>query len=228
MTKPKEARSAMAANKPNNVLTVEQTREETGAQAMARKLLEPHLSHAVTASTFASKALGNDFEAPGIGDFIDHLESVTTKAETGDVAIASRLLAAQALTLDNMFTEFARRAAVNMGEYLEAAERYGRLALKAQSNCRTTLEALAKLHQPREQTVKHVQVNDGGQAVVADHFHTGGKENAKTIKQSDATGATGECAALPGQDPQRNGVPIPCSEREKALQDARRDEPGSA
>jgi hypothetical protein len=37
-----------------------------------------------------------------------------------------------------------------MSEYLDAAERYGRLAMKAQGNCRATLEALAKLHQPRE------------------------------------------------------------------------------
>lgn len=60
---------------------------------------------------------------------------------------------------------------MNLGEYPQAMERYTRLALKAQGNCRATLEALAKLHQPREQTVKHVHVNEGGQAVVADHFH---------------------------------------------------------
>ncbi|OYU35259.1 MAG: hypothetical protein CFE35_09710 [Novosphingobium sp. PASSN1] len=43
--------------------------------------------------------------------------------------------------------------------------RYMRLALKAQAACRSTLEALARLHQPREQTVKHVHVSEGGQAV---------------------------------------------------------------
>lgn len=36
---------------------------------------------------------------------------------------------------------------------------------------RATLEALAKLHQPREQTVKHVHVNEGGRAIVADQIH---------------------------------------------------------
>lgn len=75
------------------------------------------------------------------------------------------------VTLESMLAELARRAANTMGEYINAAEHYGRLALKAQSNCRATLEALAKLHQPREQTVHHVPVNEGGQAVVADHFH---------------------------------------------------------
>jgi hypothetical protein len=80
-------------------------------------------------------------------------------------------LAAQAITLDNMFTEFARRACLNMGEYVNATDTYARLALKAQSNCRATLEALAKFHQPREQTVRHVHVHEGAQAVVADQFH---------------------------------------------------------
>ena len=107
-----------------------------------------------------------------------------------------------------MFTEFARRVGINMGQYLEAAERYMRLALKAQGNCRATLEALARLHQPREQTVKHVHVNEGGQAVVADqfHHHTGVSENGKSIKQSDATGATGDMrrAASPGPARERS------------------------
>jgi hypothetical protein len=64
--------------------------------------------------------------------------------------------------MDSMFTEFARRAAINMGQYLETAERYGRLAMKAQGNCRATLETLAKLHQPREQTVQHVRAASPG------------------------------------------------------------------
>src|SRR3546814_10476843 len=100
-----------------------------------------------------------------------------------------------------------------------------RRTLKAQAACRSTLEALARLHQPREQTVKHVHVNEGGQAVVADHFHqhTGDRENGKSVKQSDETGAAGTIAALPSPDPLGNGVPIPSSEGEAARQDARRD-----
>jgi hypothetical protein len=208
---------------PNNTLELEQSANETGAQAMARKVLEPHLRHAVTASAFAGKVLGKDFEGPGLMDYVRHEQSVTAKAESGDLAVASRLLAAQAVTLDAMFTELARRVALNMGEYINAAERYGRLALKAQTNCRATLESLAKLHQPREQTVRHVHVAEGGQAVVADHFHAGGPGNGKSIKQSHAAVAAGECAALPSPDPKRDGVPVPGGKRKAALQNARRD-----
>ena len=101
-----------------------------------------------------------------------------------------------------------------------------RLALKAQANCRATLEALAKLHQPREQTVKHVHVNQGGQAIVADniHQHAGGRKNGKSNEQSHATGAAGESPALLGADPQGNGVPIPGGEGPETVPDARRDQ----
>src|SRR3546814_11021539 len=66
-------------------------------------------------------------------------------------------------------------------------------------------------------------VNEGGQAVVADHFHqhTGDRENGKSVKQSDATGAAGTIAALPSPDPLGNGVPIPSREGAAAMQDAR-------
>ena len=217
---------------PNNALTVEQTTDETGAQAMARKVLDPGFRHAVTASSFAGKVLGNSIEHPGLMDYVDHVLKVGGKAEAGDLAVASRLLASQAITLDAMFTELARRAALNMSEYVNAAERYGRLALKAQSNCRATLETLTKLHQPREQTVRHVHVNEGGQAVIADqvHHHTGGRENGQSADQPHTTagGTAGTSAALPSPDAGGNGVPISGSARQAAVQDARRNESGRA
>jgi hypothetical protein len=216
--------------KPNNNLNVEQNPNETGAQAVARKLLEPQLRHALISSAYADKMLGSQIEAPGIMDYVNHMQEVTGMAETGDLSIASRLLASQAITLDAMFTELARRAAINMSEHLEASERYGRLALKAQSNSRATLEALTKLHQPREQTVRHVYVNAGGQAVIADefHHHSEGAGNGKNGKQSHATGKTGGCAALSSSNAQGNGVRIPSGERAQALQNARGDESRSA
>lgn len=144
--------------------------------------------------------------------------------------LASRIFTSQAISLDALFTDMARRSGNNMGRYPDAADRYMRLALKAQAACRSTLEALARLHQPREQTVKHVHVNEGGQAVVADHFHqqTGDRENGKSIKQSDATGPAGTIAALPSPDALGNGVPIPGGERQAALPHARRNESWSA
>lgn len=220
------ARKAKAVSdmKPDNALKVEQKSDETAAQAMARKLMQPAFRNAVAASGFATKMLGSKIEQPGLGDYADYVQLTGEKAAGGDLAMASHILAAQALTLDNMFTELARRAALNMSEYVNAAERYGRLALKAQSNCRATLETLAKLHQPREQTVRHVHVSEGGQAVIADQFHNhaGGKENVESAIQCHTAGAAGTSAALPSPDAGGNGVPISGSARQAAVQDARR------
>lgn len=226
------AKNRKSANgiEANNALIVEQKPEETGAQATARKLLQPALKNAAAASAFASKMMGSNLELPGIGDYADHVHAVSEGAAAGDIAMASKYLSAQAITLDSMFTELARRAALNMGEYMDASERYGRLALKAQSNCRATLEALAKLHQPREQTVRHVHVNEGGQAVIADqfHHHAGASKIGKSIKQSDATAPAGPRAALLSSDASGDGVPISSGERQAAMQDARRHKPRRA
>ncbi len=113
-----------------------------------------------------------------------------------------------------------------MGEYLGATEIYARIALKAQAGSRAAIETLAKLHSPREQTVRHVHVNEGGQAVIADefHHHTGGRENGKSNEQPHATGTgdTGAGPALPCPDPLGPAVPLASGERQRPVPDARR------
>ncbi len=88
----------------------------------------------------------------------------------GEVGLLQRV---QARTLNIMF----RRAAINMGEYLEATETDLRLALKAQAQSRATVEALAEMKNPRAvafvrqaNIARQQQVNNG--APVA-HGHVG-------------------------------------------------------
>lgn len=200
---------------------------ETVGRTLARIMLDPQARNALLATTFNVHGFG-DAERPKMRESNAVMAEQLERTGQGDLSLASRIHTAQALSLDALFTEMARRAYLNMGQYPEAAERYMRLALKAQSACRTTLEALARLHQPREQTVKHVHVNDGGQAVVADHINMGGQGIGKPLKQSDATSPTGASTTLPRPDPLRDGMPIASGERQAAMQDARRDEPGSA
>jgi hypothetical protein len=168
--------------------------------------------------------------SPGLGDYSDIFARAGNAASKGDLKMASEMMIAQALTLDSIFTEMARRMALNMGEYLGATETYARIAMKAQAQSRATLEALAKLHQPREQTVRHVHVNEGGQAVIADQFHNhaGGARNGAIDDQSHgaATGAAGIGPALLGADEGGNGVPIPSCEGPEKVPNAWRDESG--
>lgn len=220
MTKAKAAKP-----EPATTIAVEQSPNETKGQVMARLMLGLPLRHGQVASSYGTQMLGKDAERAGIMDNARYVRKRIEAAADGDMTMASHMLAAQAITLDTMFTALAERAFSNMGQYPQTAERYGRLALKAQANARATLEALTKLHQPREQIVKHVHVNEGGQAVVADefHHHGGGMKNADVIEQCHAAGDTGASPALPGPNPIGGTVPIAGGVGETQMSDARRD-----
>lgn len=197
---------------------------------MARMTLAPGVRHAQIARFMSERVFGETFTT-SINDSTAILKEIMEAAESGDKAMSSQLLAAQAIALDSLFTELVRRSAANMGEYPDAADRYMRLALRAQSNTRTTIEALTKLHQPREQIVKHVHVNDGGKAVVADQFHNHrgeGVGNDQKTNQSHATAAASESTPLLGQDEEGTGVPIASRERPEKVPNARRDKSGGA
>jgi hypothetical protein len=228
----KPARSVQPPEKPMNMagatpridtIRVNRQEGETDDQATARELLDPSTRHSITVLPYISCSVGNTFPLPNAAEFSAAIRLNAEQAQQGNLAFMSRTLTAQALALDAIFGEFSRRAALNMNGHLEAAERYMRLALKAQSNSRATMEALAKLHQPREQIVRHVHVNDGGQAIVAEqvNHYAGGAENAETVEQSHATVPVGECSPLPCQDQEGQRVPVASSERQEALPDAR-------
>ena len=205
-------------------ITLQAGKDEIEAGKMARSMIEPHLRHGIVAAYLAKKSVGELPGTPDLTHFILAIKDKAFQSREGKLGMASDLLTAQALSLDAMMTELMRRSAMNLGDYPLAAERYARLAFKAQSNSRATLETLTKLHQPREQTVRHVHVNQGAQAVVSENFHhyTGGKENGKTDEQPLATGTAGTSKALSSTDTQGNGVPISSGKGSHAMQNARR------
>ena len=157
---------------------------------------------------------------------LEVLNVIAGEVRSGNLDKLTDMLAAQALTLDCMFTEYSRRSLVNAGEHLPATEAYANLAIKAQANCRTTVEALVKTKRGATQTVKVVHVHEGAQAVVADTFNQGGA-GAKSFEQPHTKVANAPVSTLPGPDETRDGVPLPSNE-ERAVSYARRQKPGSA
>jgi len=221
----RKSKAKTPADSPDGSVTATQREGETEGQAIARIVLDPSTRHGVAAAQLLQSVMGKVETNPNSGDYADTLATVAKKAAEGDLAFASRMLANQAVTLDTIFAAMARRMALNMGEYLGATETYARIAMKAQAGSRQAIETLAKLHQPREQTVRHVHVNEGGQAVIADefHHHTGGQQNGQSSEQPHATGTgtAGASPALPCPDPLGEAVPIPSREGQGAMQDAR-------
>ena len=147
--------------------------------------------------TFAAQrfALGIAGEELDLTAMHERMAVTARDAASGDLGALERMLSGQAQTLNIMFTELARRAAMNMGgEHLEATETYLRLALKAQGQCRATVEALAEIKTPRAVAfVKAAQANisNGPQQVNNDAAvsHTRTEDSPKPANEllEDAT-----------------------------------------
>ena len=163
-TNPKPTRKATDAPAPAAVdksrtaqLSVKQGEAEdrTRAGLVARGMV----SNAATVLRFHEA----DFPGLALMEMVRELQAQGEAVNRGDFAVPERLLSAQALTLNAIFGELARRAALNMGEHLDATDRYLRLALKAQSQCRATVETLAAIKNPPVVFARQANINNGGQ-----------------------------------------------------------------
>ena len=92
------------------------------------------------------------------------LDKRIDKIKAGDMSSVEAMLFGQAKVLETMFTSLARRAANQDG--LKQFQVNLTLALKAQAQCRSTLEALAEIKNPRPvQFVKQANMTTGPQQV---------------------------------------------------------------
>lgn len=140
---------------------------ETEAQAMARAVSNP-VSNA-TVTVFQFNQLSGVTGSVDITALQSELAARVMKVHQGEMERPEAILVAQAHTLDALFNSLGQRAAMNFGAgHKDAGETYLRLALKAQSQCRTTLEALAEIKNPtaptfvKQQNIAHnQQVNNG-------------------------------------------------------------------
>ena len=131
-----------------------------------KQTLRPHelvLSPSVQ-STIAIEAWS---KYAGKVDLFELLEGQRTqfkKVQAGDMQPVEAMLYGQAKTLETIFTNLAQRAIGQ--EYLKQFQAYLNMALKAQSQCRATLEALAEIKNPRPIAfVKQANISGGPQQV---------------------------------------------------------------
>lgn len=154
------AKEPTAPTKPRNMLNVVCAPGEKLDDVTARELTRPE----VQAASVIKQYGGENYE---INALVQELTSQVDAVNRGDMGRVGGMLVAQAHTLDELFNTLARRSYLNMnGGYLDAAERYLRLALKAQSQCRATLETLAEVKNPRPVAfVKQANIANGLQQV---------------------------------------------------------------
>jgi len=175
---------------------------EPDAEANARTGLRPTVNAAFLVRTFS--LLSSD--DTDLSALVKELSVQCETTSRGDMRRAEAMLTAQAHSLDAIFAQLARRSAMNMGEYLDAAERYMKLALRAQSQCRATIETLAVIKNPPTVIARQANIAHGPQQVNnCEPSHAGGiqSEPSKLLEQTYGerldTGATGQAV---GRDPE--------------------------
>jgi hypothetical protein len=108
-----------------------------------------------------SQSLGRQDE----NSVIDTLEAQIKNVINNDMTDVEAMLLAQAKALQTIFTELSLRAHANIGEHLSATESYLKLAMKAQNQCRMTLETLATIKNPPVIYARQANIANGPQQV---------------------------------------------------------------
>lgn len=162
----------------SNTLKVPDESGKSRLRLLAEVSLSPVIANATTAKDFSQHIFGEIDLMEAIGIF----KEKAAKVQGGDLADAEAMLMAQASTLDAIFNSLARRAALNVGQHMNAVDLYLRLAMKAQGQCRTTLETLAEIKYPKAATfirqqniANQQQVNNGAEAGFRSNTRTGAR-----------------------------------------------------
>ncbi len=144
-TKKSKAKPAVkptdAKHNPNTLEVAKKT-DETQEDAKARKVIKPSVTGAATIQSF--KNTFGDIDFMGL---IKAMEVQIQAVHDGDMKRTEEMLVVQAHTLEAIFNTLAQLAM--RSDIMPQLETYLRLALKAQSQCRTTLETLAEIKNPQ-------------------------------------------------------------------------------
>src|SRR5205085_7018059 len=153
---------AVQAKEPkSSVLRVVQRPGVTADRMMADIATEGICSNAATAIAFLN------VQQPDLSltDMVESLKAQGRSVSANDFTLQEQMLTAQANTLNAIFGELCRRAAINMGTHLDVTERYLRLAMKGQSQSRVTVETLAAIKNPPVVYAKQANIVHGPQQV---------------------------------------------------------------
>jgi len=143
-----------AAIKPRNIIDVRKDINELPDDAVARTLTRPEVLAAITIQQWQ----GNVSEVNAIAKTLSLQFGDVTN---GNMARPEAMLLAQAHTLDELFNNLARRA--RNQDQLKHYETFLRLALKAQGQCRSTLETLAAIKNPPVIFAKQANISNNQQ-----------------------------------------------------------------
>lgn len=175
-------RSPTKSHKPMQ-LEIVGKKGESESKAHARGSLEPTVQAGVTIYDCYNKGKLGGIE---LQELVNVLSDQTKAVHAGNLERSEEMLVAQTHILDAIFNLLTQRAVQNISHYPATVEKYLRLALKAQSQCRTTWEAISAIKNPpmmgyvKQANIAHgpQQVNNGAVSVNRD-THPQENENAQ-------------------------------------------------
>jgi hypothetical protein len=142
------------------------TDTSTASENQARKVVTqglagPHLAATrVILASEKTSAFGNDIDIAELGScLLDQVQAVNR----GDMKQVEAMLMSQAIGLQTLSARLIERAMAN--EHIPGFETNMRMALRAQNQCRTTLETLAGIKNPPVVYAKQANVTTGPQQV---------------------------------------------------------------
>jgi hypothetical protein len=109
---------------------------------IAAQAVDPCVTSSMVVAAFWEQARGSSIDPKAGYDVIqDEVDAVRDGGMTG----AQATLVGQAMALNAIFAEMARRGGAMLGRPGNAAERYLKLAMRAQAQCRATLQVLNEI-----------------------------------------------------------------------------------
>ena len=135
--------------------------EKEKKQIYSRYAMRPSVNAAGIVNKYSKFMFGDIF---GQEELADEISRAMTAVNDGNMKRVENMLFGQAIALQTMFTNLALRADSQEGR-LDNIESLMRMALRAQSQCRMTLETLANIKNPPVVYARQANISQGHQQV---------------------------------------------------------------
>jgi hypothetical protein len=150
------------AERPSSQVQAVRQPESPTPAGLAGLSIDAPTTNGMVTTMFTSRTMSVELD---LKDMILALQSQVDEVQRGDMKCAESVLISQSVTLNAIFAEMARRAALNMNDNIQATESYMRMALKAQNQARSTLETLYAMKNPTLVIAKQANFTTGHQQV---------------------------------------------------------------
>jgi hypothetical protein len=161
LRKPKIAAAPEAEKFPRKTIQcVSGPSDDEKGRSYAKLIMSPDLAAGRVISIMQPKSLAEDIDTPTL---LAELRDQAKAVQGGDLAHAEAMLINQASALQALFVRLSERAAEQ--QTMPIYEGFMRMALRAQSQCRATLETLATIKNPPIVYAKQANVTTGPQQV---------------------------------------------------------------